>query len=617
MFRNIVSNLPFSPALVGQLGFYAKRLRKEEATRRIGLIFTALALIVQSFAVFSPPEAANAASNADFVNGGVSSVNYFLTSYDKNSKHIKDLFNSLGITREEIKDAKSSTVKESGYYNWSMTSLYSYNQGQRSYKFYNSQGDSNTVYNRPMSLTKEGKSPYPVYAGYSKKFGFFAIKKDCGNLITKKRPPADKPPKSSCSKLTATMLSRTSFRFDAKGDISNGAKIKSYTFVVTDSANKTVTSKTVASTSENATYTYERTVPGDYRVSVSVDTSLGKKTDPNCKTSFTIAPPVEATAVCSSLTAEISNRTNVELRGAAATSGGATVSKYTFIIKDSTGKEVSRQVVTTDALTADADTVVIDTPGNYTSNLTVTTSLGDKTDATDCTEAFSIVPPEVCPINPALKPDSPDCQPCPGNPTIWIKDESCAPSIIETKNVSNITQSKPDANGTVAKASDKVSYTVTVENKGLIATTATIKENLQDVLEYSDLIDNGGGVFLDSDKSLSWPTVELQPGDKQSRTFVVQVKSTIPATNTGTSNGTSFDCVMTNTFGNSVGVKIDCPVNKVVVEQVVNELPTTGPGENLLFAGALLSVVVYFYARSRQMNKEVRLIRRDLNAGTI
>jgi len=62
MFRKIVSNLTFSPALVGQLGFYAKRLRKEEATRRVGLIFTALALVVQGFAVFTPPESANAAS---------------------------------------------------------------------------------------------------------------------------------------------------------------------------------------------------------------------------------------------------------------------------------------------------------------------------------------------------------------------------------------------------------------------------------------------------------------------------------------------------------------------------------------------------------------------------
>ena len=102
MFRKIVSNLAFSPALVGQLAFYAKRLKKEEATRRVGLIFTALALIVQSFAVFSPPESANASSPSNFIPGGVTSLSGYLSNYDANTNNIKDLFTVLGITRSDI-----------------------------------------------------------------------------------------------------------------------------------------------------------------------------------------------------------------------------------------------------------------------------------------------------------------------------------------------------------------------------------------------------------------------------------------------------------------------------------------------------------------------------------
>ena len=93
--------------------------------------------------------------------------------------------------------------------------------------------------------------------------------------------------------------------------------------------------------------------------------------------------------------------------------------------------------------------------------------------------------------------------------------------------------------------------------------------------------------------------------------------STIPATNTGTSNSESYDCKMINTFGNTVSVNVACAPEKVIVEQVVSELPTTGPRENMVFAAILLAVVVYFYARSRQLGKEVRLIRRNLNTGTI
>ncbi|EDK72743.1 hypothetical protein TM7_0097 [candidate division TM7 genomosp. GTL1] len=61
---------------------------------------------------------------------------------------------------------------------------------------------------------------------------------------------------------------------------------------------------------------------------------------------------------------------------------------------------------------------------------------------------------------------------------------------------------------------------------------------------------------------------------------------------------------------------MDCPVAKGV-EQTVTELPKTGPSENIAFAGIVLAVVTYFYLRSRQLGKEIRLIRRDFTTGTI
>lgn len=152
MFRKIVSNLAFSPALVGQLGFYAKRLRKEEATRRIGLIFTALALVVQSFAVFSPPESANAASSSDFIRGGFSNVNEYLSHYDQNSNSLKDIFTSLGISRNEIRDAKKGTINSKDVLSWGMSSRFSAAQGERTYSYSKSNGSTGTVYYRPLSL---------------------------------------------------------------------------------------------------------------------------------------------------------------------------------------------------------------------------------------------------------------------------------------------------------------------------------------------------------------------------------------------------------------------------------------------------------------------------------
>ena len=73
---------------------------------------------------------------------------------------------------------------------------------------------------------------------------------------------------------------------------------------------------------------------------------------------------------------------------------------------------------------------------------------------------------------------------------------------------------------------------------------------------------------------------------------------------------------MTNAFGNTVDVPVACETPKLI-EQTTQELPKTGPGENLLFAGVVGSVVTFFWARSRQLGREVKLIRKDFNMGTI
>jgi hypothetical protein len=117
-------------------------------------------------------------------------------------------------------------------------------------------------------------------------------------------------------------------------------------------------------------------------------------------------------------------------------------------------------------------------------------------------------------------------------------------------------------------------------------------------------------------KTLTWPDATLKPGEEQTRVFVVSLLSTIPSTPQGTSDKSSYDCVMTNTFGNSVAINVECPQVKQV-EQIVAQLPHTGASENMMFAGIVLSIVTYFYARARQMKKEVKIIRYNLNAGSL
>lgn len=218
----------------------------------------------------------------------------------------------------------------------------------------------------------------------------------------------------------------------------------------------------------------------------------------------------------------------------------------------------------------------------------------------------TIVPP---PITPPAPPKPPVIPAKPAN-------------IVVSKTANNISQGNVAASTVAAKENDKITYTLNVENTGGTAKEVALADNLTDTLEYATLTDNGGGTFNSTTKTLSWPNVTLKAGEKQTRNFAVQVLSTIPATPVGQSDPESYNCVMSNAFAaggspsSGVTIPVTCAPPKVI-EQVTTELPHTGPTENMIFAGVVLAVVTYFFLRSKQLGKEVRLIRRDLNAGTI
>ena len=555
MFKKIVSHLPFSPTLVGQLGFYAKRLSKEQASRRIGLILTALALVVQYFAVFAPPESANAANPRDMVQGGVWSQAQTMSVYDTNHNNIKDLFNAVGITRSELLAATNnwqqvpSTDKN---YMWSMLPNFSAAQGEGSYTVAKSGGGSRTFYYAPSHLW--GTYRYGAYVGHSAKIGWFAIMRNCGNLITKVVPPAPKCPPGQIGQFPKCSVPPKKCKIPGKTHLDEG--------------------------------------------------------DPNCKE--------EPVAACTELTID-KNGNTYQFTAAADAQHGAKINGYIF--------KVYRDNKLVKTITSDTPiaTYTEKTPGKYRVTLTVKTSLGEKT-AESCAKEFTIPEPERCPLNPDLLKDDPRCQPCPGDKTLWIEDEKCAAEFIQTKTAENITQNS-DATKVIANGGDRITYKLTVKNKGLDEAKFTFKERITDVLEYAKMFDSGGGeIKADPDKApddmsdkakiLVWPEITLKPGETQERVYTVQLTDTIPPMPTGSSEATSYDCRMDNTFGNTISVDVNCPKVKVV-EQIVNELPRTGASENMIFAGIVASIVTFLYFRSRQLNKEVRLIRKDAIAGTL
>lgn len=472
MFRKIVSNLSFSPALVGQLGFYAKRLRKEEATRRLGLIFVALALVVQSLAVFNPPTSANAADSNDLIYGGIrpadGGISIFLKNYDNNVNGLQNIMSYFGITRAEIAGSHHGAFQNVASYSdtwYSVNHRITGDSGEQTLQTTNSSdGSTMAFYARPWYRTNNKNPILWGFQGYSPQLaqstgnGTFYLMDICGNLLVKKLPP---PPVPKCT-----------------------------------IAGKTDLYATDANCFENCT--------------VSGKTQLAKSSA-NCFTP------------CALL------------------------------------------------------------------------GLGN------------------------IAGSSNECAPCPlpGLSTIPSSNSQChAGQLKLSKSAVNISDNNVDATTVVAKAGDQISYNLTAKNESGADVTLTFSDDLTDTLQYANLSDNGGGTFNQNTQVLSWPQVTIKSGDSQSRTFLVQMKSAIPATPVGASDPNSFDCRMINVFGNQTIINVDCPAPKVV-EKITTELPHTGPTENMIFAGVVLAIVTYFYARTRQVKKEVRLIRRNLNAGTI
>ena len=73
---------------------------------------------------------------------------------------------------------------------------------------------------------------------------------------------------------------------------------------------------------------------------------------------------------------------------------------------------------------------------------------------------------------------------------------------------------------------------------------------------------------------------------------------------------------MTNAFGNSINISVDCPAVKTI-ENIVTKFPKASLLDIIVLSLTVFSVTIYFYARSRQLEKEVRLIRKDISTGTI
>ena len=144
-----------------------------------------------------------------------------------------------------------------------------------------------------------------------------------------------------------------------------------------------------------------------------------------------------------------------------------------------------------------------------------------------------------------------------------------------------------DASSIAASKEDYITYTLTVSNSGNSpANNFIITDDLSQVLPYADMSDNGGGSL--NGNIITFPGITVPANGSVTRSFQVRVKYSLSP---------SLSYVMTNTYGNTVTIRINIP-------QVLGAFvaPKTGADTNaFVFSTMLTALAAVFQKRKTLM----------------
>lgn len=574
MVRNLLGNLAFSPSMLGSVSFYIKRLKQEEFTRRLGLIFTSLAVGLQSLALIRPPEPAIAAGPNNIIYSGVASVGDLLDRYDRNDagngrRDLQAIFNYYGIAREDLAKARPTTIKSTdrGRELRSVGRKAYGKQGERAVPI----AGASTVYERYLWSWDSGAySKYTAFVGTTADGRWFAVLANCGNIVIDEPPAA---PESPVGQVGANCEAITGWAYDPN-QTKKSIKIRVYVRL---------------EGGDSSAYLIEANLPepkapagGNHGFRFSLPAKHKSSTQ---KTVYTV----------------------VGLDGAG---GGQDI-------------DLARNAaINTNCLPPEPE------PCPYDRSITRDNSAckecpyvdGIRADSKKCQAPKPELKP--CPYNAELSENDAACAPCPYDASLWVNDGECEEPFtlfVFDKKASNQTQGLDDANGATAKPGDTIVYALTVENLGNQAGSVLVEEDLSDVLEYAELVSvsDGGREVSDQAGLFSWGEVELAAGQSLARSITVKIKQDIPASAALNSNPESNNLELRNVFHNkTVVINVPRPLAKTP-EVLAATLPNTGPGANALMAAATLAGSVYFYLRNRQLTRELVLVKQAYSAGGI
>ncbi len=553
MYKKLLSNLAFNPSLIGQVSFYAQRLHKEAALRRAGFVMLALAMVLQTFAVISPPQSSLQASpNTDLINGGFSTKQEAVSHCKNNTQDYKTIMNHFGISCEAIANAETTTIKprdrDGNLY--SMGRMAFGVNGETPVRV----PGAGTFFVRHFWSLNHDPS-YKALKGTDSQGKTFFILFGCANLVSIGIPSPPPPPVTLdvCENVPGIQSDRK--ECDVCEDTPGIQLNKNQCDVCPN-------------------------IDGVQTTAAECDICPKK---PGTQTG--------STAKCDVCPNKAGVQTTASQCDVCPNVDGIQIDKAKCdVCPETTGIQTNKNQCD----------VCPETSGTQTSTSACDVCpavSGTQTNTTEC---------DLCPDKNGIQSNATDCRPCEESQT---NDDKTA-CLVYQKSAKNVTQSIADANNTVANPGDVIEYTLTTTNKG----NATIKdyhvnETLGDVLDYATVVDLHGGE-KGAYEIVTWPKKDIKAGATITNVITVKVKDVLPNTPTSSTDPNHFDMVMTNVYGNAVNVKLPPSVVKQV-EIATTTLPNTGPGTSLTIGFTLTVVVGYFFARSRLLAKELDIVRAD------
>jgi fimbrial isopeptide formation D2 family protein len=643
MFKKLVSNLPFNPGLLQQLAFYGTRLRREKSLRKLSFGFMAATMVVNVFAVSIPAKNSLATSLNDIVYGATTKSSV-LTAYKNNRDSggrtdIRAIFNYYGITEADIAAASSVTVKSTDR-NYVTTGRWESPGDDDPQSI---PGAQTTVYERNLRVW-DIKNPYNTYpaitgtaSGNGKLKGqtFWILLKGCGNVTYVPQP---KTPKVEIRKtlLSADKLrvgDSVSYRIDYRNPGNAAAK----DIAITDTLSGEVTFLNANPTPSSVngktlTWRLASLEPSSEFHQITITATINAITTANgsvcnvASVSSSNAGSASSTNVCVTIDNTCPG-TNLPIPEGGLTACTVTCPDGTVVLYNEINK-CPVPVVACEILQ------LVDRPdwNQRTVRLTTKSSAGAVISKVSFLLDGAAVGERASPktneeftyqnlsegshtysVDYSIKTGSLQT----GSSCI-IKDtvEKPVPGISAQKSAKNTSKGVDDATKATASAGNVIEYTVTTTNSGTGPANGYIikPDGLGRVLEYADLAEIGDANFDKTSQQLSWPAIDIKPGQSVTKVFSVKVKSPIPANAPSQSDPAGFQYKMCNTYGNEVCINVEKPV-PAVIRGNVESLPNTGPGTSMVITFMAMLIIGFFYARSRILAKEVDIIRYDYAKG--